>query len=85
MLASPVTRVENTSGAMIILIMRRKMSVMMLKYDAMSLAAAASLAYSWQPQPTAMPSSIATPIWEVRRLVFKTFSNGCPGRDGGRG
>lgn len=70
MLASPVTRVEKTSGAMIILIMRRKMSVTMLKYEASSLAAWASFAYSWHPQPTAMPSSIATPIWVVRRLVF---------------
>ncbi len=85
MLARPVTRVENTSGAMIILIMRRKMSVMMLKYEAMSLAAAASLAYSWQPQPTAMPSSIASPMWEVRRLVFKTFSKEYRGRKTARG
>ena len=85
MLARPVTRGENTSGAMIILIMRRKMSVMMLKYEAMSLAAAASLAYSWQPQPTAMPSSIASPMWEVRRLVFKTFSKEYRGRKTARG
>ncbi|MNV58867.1 hypothetical protein D3C71_1512610 [compost metagenome] len=44
MLARPDTRVANTSGAMIILIMRRKISVTRLKYEAMCAASVASCA-----------------------------------------
>lgn len=42
--ARPATRVANTSGAMIILIRRRKISVRMLKYEAISLACAGEAA-----------------------------------------
>ena len=48
MLARPDTRVANTRGAMIILIMRRKMSVIRLKYEAISLASCAFCAYLLQ-------------------------------------
>ncbi|MOA67412.1 hypothetical protein D3C78_1945760 [compost metagenome] len=48
MLARPVTRVAKTSGAMIILIMRRKMSVMRLKYEAICTASFSLCAYLWQ-------------------------------------
>ncbi|MNT16475.1 hypothetical protein D3C72_1515790 [compost metagenome] len=48
MLARPVTRVANTSGAMIILIMRRKMSVMRLKYEAICAASCWFCAYLLQ-------------------------------------
>jgi hypothetical protein len=41
-LAIPATSVENTSGAMIILISRRKISVTIEKYPAISLAVLAS-------------------------------------------
>ncbi|MCY1544303.1 hypothetical protein D9M68_801780 [compost metagenome] len=48
MLARPVTRVANTKGAMIILIMRRKMSVIRLKYEAICAASLGVCAYLWQ-------------------------------------
>ena len=48
MLARPVTRVANTSGAMIILIMRRKMSVMRLKCEAICAASWGVCAYLLQ-------------------------------------
>ena len=48
MLAMPDTRVANTSGAMIILISRRKMSVTIAKFAAIALASAALPAARWQ-------------------------------------
>ncbi len=74
MWAMPATRVENTRGAMIILIRRRKTSVMMVRLPATSLACS-GLRPWFTPQPTATPSTMAATMKAVKRRFMKT-----PGR-----
>ena len=66
MWAMPATRVANTRGAMIILISRRKTSVMIERLEATSLACS-GLAYWFTPQPTATPSTMAPTMKAVNR------------------
>ena len=78
MCAMPTTSVENTSGAMIILIRRRKMSVNSEIYPATVLADS-GVGRSWlHIQPTAMPASMAKRIHVVSFLFFMVKS---PPRD----
>ncbi len=69
MWATPTTRVENTRGAMIILISRRKMSVTTERPSATPLASAAD-SRAWQAQPTAMPRTIAAATMSVNRRLM---------------
>ena len=69
MWAMPATRVENTSGAMIILISRRKTSVMMVRLSATDLACS-GLSPWFTPQPTRTPSTIAPTMKAVKSLFM---------------
>jgi len=60
--ASPETSVANTSGAMIISMSRRKISVMIEKYPAIALAWAGSVAPAWHAYPATTPSTIPAAI-----------------------
>ena len=70
MWAMPATSVEKTRGAMIILIRRRKTSVMIDRLVATAFAPA-GLAYSCTPQPTATPSTMAATMRIVKRRFMK--------------
>ncbi len=59
MCAMPTTSVENTSGAMIILIRRRKTSVTIEKYPPSLASEAGSVTFWWRSQPTTTPRAIA--------------------------
>src|SRR5882672_11303294 len=63
--AMPTTSVENTSGAMIILINRRKMSVNSEMYPAVIFADSGVGSSSWHMKPTPMPASIPMKIQVV--------------------
>ncbi len=67
MWAMPTTRVENTSGAMIIRIRRRKTSVTRPKFAAQALAVSALGAASWQMAPVMMPRTMAARTTSVKR------------------
>ncbi len=69
MLAMPATSVANTSGPMIILIIRRNTSVRMDKWSAIDLAVAASGDRLCAAVPTSTPSSIAMKIRVAVGLV----------------
>jgi len=67
--AMPATSVANTSGPMIILIIRMKMSVRMEKWSAIDFAVAASGAMWWAAVPARTPSSIAMKISVGSRFI----------------
>jgi hypothetical protein len=85
MLAMPATSVANTSGPMIILIIRRNTSVRMDRWSAIDLAVAVSGAMLCAAVPTSTPSSIAMKIRVGSRFSFivdqASASVSC-GRDG---
>ncbi|MNS95863.1 hypothetical protein D3C72_1301390 [compost metagenome] len=70
MLAMPATSVANTSGPMIILIIRRNTSVRMDRWSAIDFAVAASGAMLCTAVPTSTPSSIAMKIRVGSRFSF---------------
>ena len=61
-LAMPETMVAKTSGAMIILIKRRKMSVASVKWAASALASSGEPACPCSTAPTAMPRTSPMPV-----------------------
>jgi hypothetical protein len=71
MLAMPETNVEKTSGPMIILILRRKISVIIEKWSAMILARS-DPAMALHMQPTTTPRSMLSMIQRVSLLLICT-------------
>ena len=69
MWAMPATRVENTSGAMIILISRRKTSVMIERFVGHRLGLVGAGVLIDQPSPTATPSTMAPTMKDVKSAV----------------
>ena len=69
-LAMPTVRVVNTSGAMIILMRRRKISVSMVIFAVKLVIMAASGARERTRCPTRMPSSILIRIAAVSLFIF---------------
>jgi hypothetical protein len=73
MCAMPTTSVENTSGAMIILMRRRKMSVTSEMYPATVFASSGVAIVTLSIQPTMMPATIPMKI-HVVSLNFMALS-----------
>jgi hypothetical protein len=85
MCAMPTTSVENTSGAIIILMRRRKMSVMSEMYPATVFADSGVGSSAWHIQPTKMPATMPTRI-HVVSLPFMVSPplKGAPAAEGRR-
>ncbi|TMG97743.1 MAG: hypothetical protein E6H71_08015 [Betaproteobacteria bacterium] len=73
MCAMPTTSVEKTSGAIIILMSRRKMSVTSEIYPATVLADSGVGNSSWHIQPTPMPATIPMRIHVVSLLFIASL------------